>query len=290
MANFLRAPSSGGSATDAGTGSTDAGGPHACGKAAVIHFADSSGVGTPVAQEFEARFQSKGGAISYDAVADPSATTYLPLVQQLAASNAECLVLLMLSNQGDLFLRELSAFTPTDTSRDWRAFTIMGSTSFYSSGFIANGRTDPTNATLPTAAEGLYGTAQNEAPQTQEYAALFKLYQTQFPDAGAGGPPLTSVYDAVMLVALAIEQAGSTDGKAIRDALFKVSSGTTQYGPLEYAEAVASIQRGESIHYLGASGSCAFDQNGDVLDDYIIWQVASGAFVTVAQVPSATLQ
>ncbi len=288
MAIYLAAPTS---PPDAGAG--DGGAPAACTSAAVIHVGDSSGVGTPVAQEFETRFQATGGTIAYDAVADPNATSYQPLITQLAASSAQCLVLLLLSNQGDLFMSELAAFTATDTSRDWTRFVTMGSTSFYSAGFISGARTDPTNASLPSAAEGMYGTATNETPATPQYNALLDLYQTQFPavaDAGPSGPPLSAVYDAVMVVALAIEKAGSLDGTAIRNALFAVTSGQMQYGPLDYAEAVATLQRGESIHYVGASGSCAFDQNGDVLDDQIVWRVVNGAFVTVDQIPSASLQ
>jgi branched-chain amino acid transport system substrate-binding protein len=100
----------------------------------------------------------------------------------------------------------------------------------------------------------------------------------------------SSVYDAVLLVALAIEQAQSLEGPKIRDALFAVSKGGSTFGPLDYAQAVAAIRRGDDIDYQGASGSCDFDDNGDVLQDEIVWKVQGGAFRTEAPIPAATLQ
>src|SRR5262249_32968357 len=147
-------------------------------------------------------FVNAGGTVVLDATVDPNAKTYATEVHSLVTSNAECQALLMLSSQGALFLREMREATATDTSRDWTRFVTMGSISFYTAGFIAAGRTDPTNPALPSAAEGIYGTALDLAPSTQEYAALYNLYVTQFPnasDAGASAAPPTSVYDAVLL-------------------------------------------------------------------------------------------
>jgi neutral amino acid transport system substrate-binding protein len=282
MAKFLRAP----------TTTTDAGGPIACSKLAVFHYGDLSGVGNPVSDELKKRFEAAGGSVVLDVTIDPNAKSYDQEVGKLITSNAECQVLLMLAAQGGSFLRTFRSLTAADTSRDWTRFITMGSISFYTAGFIASGRTDPTNPSLPTAAEGIYGTALDLAPATQEYSALYNLYQTQFPaasDAGASAAPVTSVYDAVMLVALAIAQAGSLDGTKVRDALFSVSQGGNRYGPLDYAEAVAAINRGDDIDYQGASGDCDFNENGDVLQDEIVWKVEGAAFKLELKISSQSL-
>jgi branched-chain amino acid transport system substrate-binding protein len=68
-------------------------------------------------------------------------------------------------------------------------------------------------------------------------------------------------YDAVILAALAAEQAGKTDGTSIRDNLISVSSGGTKC--TTFADCKALIAEGTDIDYDGVSGPVEFDTNGD---------------------------
>jgi ABC-type branched-subunit amino acid transport system substrate-binding protein len=68
-------------------------------------------------------------------------------------------------------------------------------------------------------------------------------------------------YDAVMLIALAAEQGGATDGATIRDNLQSVSSGGTKC--YTFAECKALIAEGEDIDFDGVSGPIEFDGFGD---------------------------
>jgi branched-chain amino acid transport system substrate-binding protein len=68
-------------------------------------------------------------------------------------------------------------------------------------------------------------------------------------------------YDAVILAALAAEQAGKTDGTSIRDNLISVSSGGTKC--TTFADCKALIAEGTDIDYDGVSGPIEFDTNGD---------------------------
>ena len=68
-------------------------------------------------------------------------------------------------------------------------------------------------------------------------------------------------YDAVILIALAAEQGGATDGKTIRDNLVSVSKGGTKC--TTFADCKALIAEGTDIDYDGVSGPIDFDQNGD---------------------------
>ena len=68
-------------------------------------------------------------------------------------------------------------------------------------------------------------------------------------------------YDAVMLIALAAEQGGATDGTTIRDNLQAVSAGGTKC--YTFAECKALIADGEDIDFDGVSGPIEFDSFGD---------------------------
>jgi len=68
-------------------------------------------------------------------------------------------------------------------------------------------------------------------------------------------------YDAIILIALAAEQGGSTDGKTIRDNLVSVSKGGTKC--TTFADCKALIADGEDIDYDGVSGPVEFADNGD---------------------------
>jgi branched-chain amino acid transport system substrate-binding protein len=68
-------------------------------------------------------------------------------------------------------------------------------------------------------------------------------------------------YDAVILAALAAEQAGKTDGTSIRDNMISVSSGGTKC--TTFADCKALIAEGTDIDYDGVSGPVEFDANGD---------------------------
>jgi branched-chain amino acid transport system substrate-binding protein len=73
------------------------------------------------------------------------------------------------------------------------------------------------------------------------------------------------VYDSVMLAALAIQQAGSTDRAKVRDALRQVANPPGEaVGPGDWAKAVDLIKAGKDIDYTGATGSMDFDDKGDV--------------------------
>ena len=68
-------------------------------------------------------------------------------------------------------------------------------------------------------------------------------------------------YDAIILIALAAEQGGSTDGKTIRDNLVSVSKGGTKC--TTFAACKELIADGEDIDYDGVSGPVEFADNGD---------------------------
>ena len=72
---------------------------------------------------------------------------------------------------------------------------------------------------------------------------------------------LAESYDAVILLALAAEQAGNDSGQAISENLQSVSTGGEKV--TDYAAGLAAIKAGKDVDYDGFSGPIEFDENGD---------------------------
>ncbi|MDE2934313.1 MAG: ABC transporter substrate-binding protein [Chloroflexota bacterium] len=88
-------------------------------------------------------------------------------------------------------------------------------------------------------------------------------------------------YDCVVLLALAAEIAGSTDGDAIMEAIAGLThDGTECYS---YEECLTLIDAGEDIDYVGVSGPINFTPNGDpTTGSYAVFQFQGGQ-ITVLQ-------
>ncbi len=88
-------------------------------------------------------------------------------------------------------------------------------------------------------------------------------------------------YDCVVLLALAAEIAGSTDGDAIMAAIGGLTHGGTEC--YSYEECLALIDAGEDIDYVGVSGPINFTPNGDpTTGSYAVFQFQGGQ-ITVLQ-------
>lgn len=88
-------------------------------------------------------------------------------------------------------------------------------------------------------------------------------------------------YDCVVLLALAAEIAGSTDGDAIMAAINGLTHGGTEC--YSYEECLALIDAGEDIDYVGVSGPINFTPSGDpTTGSYAVFQFQGGQ-ITVLQ-------
>ena len=72
---------------------------------------------------------------------------------------------------------------------------------------------------------------------------------------------LAETYDAVILLALAAEEAGSDAGEAIQAHMASVSTGGTKVS--DFAAGLKVIKDGGDVDYDGFSGPIEFDENGD---------------------------
>ena len=104
-------------------------------------------------------------------------------------------------------------------------------------------------------------------------------------------PFRTQSYDAVVLIALAIEKAGrgflkmspKNQGNAIRRNLISIANPPGQevlYG--ESGRAFRLLKEGRDINYQGVSGPLTFDKNGDIREAAIvIWHIKDGKTLSV---------
>ena len=279
------------------SGSSDAGdaGPvqpiiNGCAKMAIVHSDDP--YGNPFAAATVAEFTKRGGTVVANLpIPSTLQASYAPTINAILAPRPECLVLIMFDPAGDEVVAELRKASSSSLPAN---FFIIGSDGVYKPTFISNGRLDKTNPMSPTVVEGIYGTNPDPNPETSQYGDFKNLYLTQFAlDPGAKDLPgkVATFYDAAILAALAIEQAGTTtDPIKIRDSLVAVSRVGRPFGPAELAEAFVAIRHGEDIDYVGASGPVDFDDYGDVIGNYIIWKVQAGQFVTVDRIKADKLQ
>jgi branched-chain amino acid transport system substrate-binding protein len=164
-----------------------------------------------------------------------------------------------LAQPGAPELAVLEAVTPGESDYSANVNTIIGAqpdfvywTGYYQEGgllirqlrqggytgpiMVADGSVDAALVQIAGAepAQGVYAT-MTQTPQTIEGASdWIAAYREEF--GGEPGPYSTQSYDAVRVVAEAIEQAGSTDGAAIIDALEAIDGFELFSGPLRFTE------------------------------------------------------
>jgi len=91
---------------------------------------------------------------------------------------------------------------------------------------------------------------------------------------------LAESYDAVILLALAAEQAKNDSGEAIAANLTSVSTGGEKVS--DFAAGLAAIKAGKDIDYEGFSGPIEFDKNGDPTGASIgIWKYEDESGISV---------
>src|SRR5713226_8649750 len=104
----------------------------------------------------------------------------------------------------------------------------------------------------------------------------YKEFSAAVP-SGDQSPYAPQAWDQMTLVALALAAAkGEASGTVIKDNLRAVSNppGTVVYS---FADGAKLINEGKKINYEGASGSCDFDQIGDILSaPFSVQQVRKG--------------
>lgn len=233
--------------------------------ACVLYINNAYGQGLNDA--FAERFAELGGEITAQVSHEPEQASYASELATCTEGDPAAMVAISYPESGGIFLRELvesgnvPALILSDGLKSDTLFADLGWEPF----------------------AGTYGTAPGSA-ETETGAAFQDAYEEAYGELPAI-PYLRELYDAVYLIALAAEQADSTESAAIRDALREVAGApgeTIRPGTEGWQSAVEAIAAGQDIDYEGASGALDFDEAGDVAKGTIvIWQVEGEQIVDV---------
>lgn len=266
---------------------------------AAIYAEDAPGQGSATIKSLVSEVGKLGGSVK-EFVVKANAASYEPDVAKVVAAaragEIECQTMLLFPSDGGKWMRELRRVTANDPAFTTDAFPSYGFIRFYQQGFIEAGRVDPKNAAEVSQVEGVLGSAcRQERPDSPEWTRFDALYNAQWPDlpdAASLPPAIPQIYDSVILLALAIEKAGTLDDREkIRDALYAVSAPPGDaFGPAQIAEALEAVREGRDIDYVGAAGSFDLDEQGDTALEVIMWKVQGNGFVTIPGLDSAQLR
>ncbi len=225
--------------------------------------------GQGLAEQFKAAFEEAGGTVQELVPHEGVQPTYASELTKATAGNPDVLAAISYPESAEVYLREAIEGDYIDT------FLLCDGTK----------SPDMNEAVGVGHLEGTYGTAPG-APITDARLIFDAAYEASF----ATVPPLpfmAETYDAVVLIALAAEKAGTTtDSAAIRDALRDVANPPGEVvipGIDSIKRALELIQQGKDINYEGAGGSQDFDENGDVISTIEIWKIEGGAIVSTGR-------
>lgn len=250
-----------------------------CTSAAVV-FSDDL-YGKPITDQFVTYFEQSFGRVLVrkpvptDLQPDP---TYAAMAAEVVNSAAECQLVVSRPDVAAAYLRAFQEAKLLAPERDWSTFLTIGGDALYAESFLVACREDPAKPDSTSVAEGVYVVAPDATPGGPAYNAFRQLYQAQNP--GETPPPFSAnAFDAVVLAALAIEQAGGDlSPAALREGLLQVSSVGRTYDASSLVDAIQDLRRGRRINYASASGTTNVSANGEVLSDFIVSPVVGGRF------------
>ena len=229
---------------------------------AITYVNNDYGVG--LASAFRAAFKAKGGKVTGYQAHEDKKSSYRAELATLAKGKPDALVVLAYAGGSGLTILRQSLengffekFIGADGMRDDVLIEQLGAKTLQGRIWI----TQPTS--LP------------DNPQKGQFDKAFKA---------AGGNPssifVQQSYDAAMMLALAIQKAGSTDRTKIAAALRDIASPPgIVVGPGEWKKAVNAIAAGKSINYNGAAGPHDFDAAGDVAGVIGEYAIEGNSFV-----------
>jgi ABC-type branched-subunit amino acid transport system substrate-binding protein len=222
--------------------------------------------GQGLAEAFKASFETEGGMVQELVPHESVQPTYTSELSRATGGSPDVLVAISYPESAQIYLRESLEGGYADT------FLFCDGTK----------SPDMNEAVGVDKLEGTHGTAAG-APVTSAGQAFETAYEESF----ALVPPLPymdTTYDAVVLIALAAEKAGTTtDSVLIRDALREVAGPPGEIvssGADGIRRALDLIRDGKDVNYEGAGGSQDFDENGDVVSTIEIWKVEGGQIVS----------
>jgi branched-chain amino acid transport system substrate-binding protein/neutral amino acid transport system substrate-binding protein len=218
---------------------------------------------------FTKRFETLGGKVLESVRYDPDRTTFDSEVEQVAVVNPDFVMLCAYPETGSVILKTAYKNGYMDNI-DWLLSEALKTDE------LADmvGKDEAGNYIIA----GLKGTTPDPRVMGPAYDTFKQKYIAEY-----GKEPkayCANSYDAVAVVALAIEKAGDASGTAIRDSLRAVANPPGDKEVSDIGEALDTIRKGfYSINYQGASGEITFDEHGDVIGSYCEWTITDNGRV-----------
>jgi len=242
-------------------------------------YTEDDPYGEGLAAEFERHFLNNGGE-QFDSIAIPESTSvgFEQYHQEVFVNPPDLIVLSMARSASN------AHFINEATSYNYQGFYLLADSA------VNTGFSD--NIANPEALSNTYGITPSKGLENYDEFTFFEQSFLAF----QGEAPQnydSNAYDAVIVLALAIEDAGyknQTDnptGKMIRDSLLAVMNPDgIAFGPSSLEKALNELRLGGMINYQGAYSSTDFDANGDIqgILVYDIFQFTAGGFQRLAQV------
>ncbi len=220
--------------------------------------------GKGFADALSASFEANGGKVAASEGHEEGKADYRAELGSLAATGSQNLVILAYaSGSGQTILRQAVE------SGDFTTY-IGGD------GMVGDEVLTGIDA---AAVEGMIATK----PGSPEIAGA-DVYANLAKEAGLDPTAIFApqAYDGAFILALAMQQKGSSDREGLSAAVRSVASAPGEVIlPGEWEKAVALLKEGKDINYEGASGSHEFDENGDVPGVIVEMVVKGGTFVEV---------
>jgi neutral amino acid transport system substrate-binding protein len=220
--------------------------------------------GVNMARDYERAIKALGGTVTMMVPFNENQTSYRAEVQRALSQPHDSMMLIGFPQDGSTVAREWISLGGSQN--------LMLNNSLRSDQFLTN-----VGARFLNNAWGM-DNAQVSAPSVEQFNRDF---QARF-NRPARGPGIHTVYDAVVVTALAMHAAGANaDGTAIRDQMRRVISLNGEVhgtGVAGIKGAMDAITAGRTIRYVGSTGPFQFDANGDVTGPALIWRIQNGQF------------
>lgn len=225
--------------------------------------------GQGLREVFKGKFVELGGTIGADVVYDPAAPDYSGYVTAVLAEPADVIVVNALMEDGVRLFKHF-----------WDAGAIPEYGWIVCEGVQADGI--PGAVSEATGGEFNMEGVGGATPYPKGTGAFETAYFAKYGmHTWTYGP---NVYDAFILLALAIEHAGVYDGEAIAASIREVANPPGEVVS-DVGTALELIRDGVEIDYQGAGGEIVFDEYGDVWTSTArVWEYRDGAIVYVGEI------
>jgi len=228
-------------------------------RVATMAFNNASGVG--LTEGFATAWKQMGNEVVEAVVYEPNQPSYCSELMKVLAAQPDAIVTGSYYADTTIIMREwFQAGQPTR----W---------------IIAGHATTPEfiKAVGPTVAEGVLTADLVVAKESPAYAPYDAAFTKVMSQPGESNIYAAMTWDMIIVLAVAIEAAGTADMTAVNKAVREVanSPGAKVHS---FAEGKAKLPAGKT-DYDGASSILDFDENGDVTPSFGIYRIESGALV-----------